>query len=542
MPNVSKNVLIAAAAALVSVVAIAILAWWAGTAPPPLPPQRPATVAVEPGKPETPATAAGSVPSSAAPAGSPMPAPAPSQSASSSAPGVPLPAAPAPSFDVVRVEPSGDTVVAGRAAPGTTVTLMSSGQPVGTATADAGGQFVIIPGPLKPGAQELSLTVRGPSGEQQSLQSVAVSIPQKGSKDEVIVALAEPGKPTQILSDPKPAAKPAAPAAPGATPSAPAPAQQPTAPAKPPQTSAPQAPSAQPPQVAFRTVEIEQGSGFFATGSATAGARLRIYLNDAHVADVTAAQNGQWSLRITRGLPAGKYAVRADQIDPANGGVVARAEVPFAVTPQLAAVEPSGALRTPPRASDAAPPAQSGASLPATGASGPSVTAAPSNAPETAKPVAAPPSSPATAGTAAAPTARTAAVRPETAKPEAAAPVPPAGAATPASRAAAVPAPVNPPPAPSPPSAPASASQRPEAVAAVPAAADPSNVTIDQLTTATVVRGDSLWRISRKMLGRGIRYTQIYDANTTQIRDPRRIYPGQVLVVPKDRETPPKSP
>jgi nucleoid-associated protein YgaU len=76
----------------------------------------------------------------------------------------------------------------------------------------------------------------------------------------------------------------------------------------------------------------------------------------------------------------------------------------------------------------------------------------------------------------------------------------------------------------------------------VPAAADPSNVTIDQLTTATVVRGDSLWRISRKMLGRGIRYTQIYDANTTQIRDPRRIYPGQVLVVPKDRETPPKSP
>ena len=58
------------------------------------------------------------------------------------------------------------------------------------------------------------------------------------------------------------------------------------------------------------------------------------------------------------------------------------------------------------------------------------------------------------------------------------------------------------------------------------------------MATANVVRGDSLWRISRKMLGQGTRYTQIYDANTTQIRDPRRIYPGQILVVPMDPQGP----
>ena len=50
-------------------------------------------------------------------------------------------------------------------------------------------------------------------------------------------------------------------------------------------------------------------------------------------------------------------------------------------------------------------------------------------------------------------------------------------------------------------------------------------------------RGDSLWRISRDTYGRGARYTVIYLANGDQIRDPDRIYPGQVFRMPKD-ETP----
>ena len=59
-----------------------------------------------------------------------------------------------------------------------------------------------------------------------------------------------------------------------------------------------------------------------------------------------------------------------------------------------------------------------------------------------------------------------------------------------------------------------------------------AHVVIERLTTANVARGDSLWRISRKILGRGIRYTQIYEANTGQIRDPNKIWPGQIFVVP----------
>ena len=54
-----------------------------------------------------------------------------------------------------------------------------------------------------------------------------------------------------------------------------------------------------------------------------------------------------------------------------------------------------------------------------------------------------------------------------------------------------------------------------------------------EVQSVTVTRGDNLWRISRKVLGQGMRYTQIYEANTAQIRNPRLIFPNQILVVPK---------
>lgn len=45
-------------------------------------------------------------------------------------------------------------------------------------------------------------------------------------------------------------------------------------------------------------------------------------------------------------------------------------------------------------------------------------------------------------------------------------------------------------------------------------------------------RGDNLWRISRRVYGRGVRYTTIYLANETQIVNPDLILPGQVFSVP----------
>jgi nucleoid-associated protein YgaU len=51
--------------------------------------------------------------------------------------------------------------------------------------------------------------------------------------------------------------------------------------------------------------------------------------------------------------------------------------------------------------------------------------------------------------------------------------------------------------------------------------------------SAVIVQpGNSLWRISRRVYGAGLRYSVIYQANRDQIRDPDLIYPGQIFVVP----------
>jgi len=60
----------------------------------------------------------------------------------------------------------------------------------------------------------------------------------------------------------------------------------------------------------------------------------------------------------------------------------------------------------------------------------------------------------------------------------------------------------------------------------------PSSVVVPKITTATVSRGDSLWRISQRTMGAGQRYAVIYRANKGQIRNPNLIYPGQIFVLP----------
>jgi len=50
--------------------------------------------------------------------------------------------------------------------------------------------------------------------------------------------------------------------------------------------------------------------------------------------------------------------------------------------------------------------------------------------------------------------------------------------------------------------------------------------------TYKVVRGDCLWNIAKKHLGKGSRYTEIYNLNKDKINNPNLIYPGQVLTLP----------
>jgi nucleoid-associated protein YgaU len=72
--------------------------------------------------------------------------------------------------------------------------------------------------------------------------------------------------------------------------------------------------------------------------------------------------------------------------------------------------------------------------------------------------------------------------------------------------------------------------EAPAVVAAIPAPAGPLE---PQAPNRIIIQpGNNLWKLSRQIYGAGSRYTVIYEANKTQIRNPRLIYPGQIITAP----------
>jgi nucleoid-associated protein YgaU len=48
----------------------------------------------------------------------------------------------------------------------------------------------------------------------------------------------------------------------------------------------------------------------------------------------------------------------------------------------------------------------------------------------------------------------------------------------------------------------------------------------------TVVKGDTLSKISKQFYGDPNKYMKIYEANTPMLKHPDKIYPGQMLRIP----------
>ena len=89
-----------------------------------------------------------------------------------------------PEFDVVRVDPQGNAVLAGRAVAGAVVTVLDNGKVLGTVTADAQGAFVLLPGgPLTPGSHDITMSETLPNGTVlPGAESAAISLPGNGGQ------------------------------------------------------------------------------------------------------------------------------------------------------------------------------------------------------------------------------------------------------------------------------------------------------------------------------------------------------------------------
>lgn len=409
----------------------------------------------------------------------------------------------APTFDVVRVEGDGSVVIAGNAAPKAKVEALTGASVLGATDAGPDGAFaIVLDTPLKPGDYQITLRATANGGAPvSSTQTAVVSIPQKPD-GQVLAMVEEPGKPAELMTVPEPGNKPAQAAQPsGAAPTtaeakpagtapeetkpaevASAPAETPAAPAAQPAAAPAQPAEAKPAQTEPGTPAIP-GVKIVVEAVEIDGNKIFV----AGIADAgrkVRAYANEILLGDATTSPDGHFLVETSRDLPVG-----------TYTVRVDALD-AGGMKVVARAT-----------VPFEREPGETIAAvAPT---EQAKPAEAP--------------AEVAAAKPETpTAPEAASAEQPKQASQP--------------------SATAPTSDKPAEVAAAAPPADgvPETVSpkLEHADRAVIIRrSDTLWRISRRVYGHGIRYSTIYLANQDQISDPDRIWPGQVFKLPeKSRE------
>ncbi len=200
-----------------------------------------------------------------------------------------------PTFDVVRVDNNGMAVIAGTAAPNTTVIIKSNGKVIGEAVADSSGEFVAIVQMDDQGeAQNIALEteVDGqpvfsdesilvlPTLKSEAAESAPEETPPvivKATEDEVVV----------VQSGAQPTLD----------------------------------------QISIDSVSYEETGEASVAGRGTPGNTVIVYVDNEPMDKTEISASGTWKV-ILDGVEAGKYTLRADEIGP-DGEVASRMETPF---------------------------------------------------------------------------------------------------------------------------------------------------------------------------------------------------------------------
>ena len=110
-----------------------------------------------------------------------------------------------PEFDLVRVEPTGEAVIAGLATPGSTIEVINGDEAIATAEVNERGEWaLVLETPLEPGAHDLGvrMTEEGEDEPVESDQRIAVMIPDSPD-EEPLVVLSDPDAPSTIVQIPE---------------------------------------------------------------------------------------------------------------------------------------------------------------------------------------------------------------------------------------------------------------------------------------------------------------------------------------------------
>jgi hypothetical protein len=215
----------------------------------------------------------------------------------------------------VRVNPSGDAVIAGRAQPDAEVIILDQGKAIGSVKADNRGEWVFLPdSALDPGEHSFTLESRedgaddddSAAAKRESETSVVVLVPHVAkdiagrSSDQPAGALAievpkSGNGPTRVLNVPSQPAQAAA--------------------------GAPKGPE-------ISAIDYDSEGRAILSGKAPSGARLFVYVDNDAIGEAVADEDGLWSFTPAAPVAPGLHVIRVDQVDD-TGKVLARAQTPF---------------------------------------------------------------------------------------------------------------------------------------------------------------------------------------------------------------------
>ena len=196
-----------------------------------------------------------------------------------------------PTFDVVRVNPDGNAVMAGRAHPGSDVEVLDGEAVFGTVKTDPRGEWVFVPEQLlEPGERRLGLRMLL-EGHDPVLSDhvVILVVPERGAAQDGALALKvrrDGTGPSEVLQKP------------GA-------------------------------HDAFGVDSVDYGNGELTiSGHGDAAKSVHLYLDNHFIGKTTIDDQGRWSVTPEAEIAPGTYTLRADMVDD-DGAVLARRELPF---------------------------------------------------------------------------------------------------------------------------------------------------------------------------------------------------------------------
>lgn len=263
-----------------------------------------------------------------------------------------------PSFDVVRVAPDGNTLIAGRAEPGSTVTVEVDGEDVGSAQADAQGSFVaMLDVETTDEARAVTLRATGQDGAEVTSDQIVVLAPQPAPETQAPGAEADTADTATVETEAEPAASESQTAeataeavseastdtetTAAADPVTPAPVETAGAPTPPEEAPAViladeqgvrvlQSPGAGPQvtdSVVIDAITYDSTGEVQLSGRGAGEGFVRLYIDNSPIEVTELGPDGTWRADLPD-VDTGVYTLRVDEIDAA-GDVVSRVETPF---------------------------------------------------------------------------------------------------------------------------------------------------------------------------------------------------------------------